>query len=58
MKLPPCINCERRTARPNCHAKCAEYKEFVIERNKISEKRRAEGNLYEYINMRNKRTKG
>lgn len=58
MKLPPCINCERRTAHPNCHAKCAEYKAFVIERNKISEKRRAEGNLYEYINMRNKRTKG
>ena len=49
MKLPPCIDCERRVAHPNCHATCEEYKGYVIERNEMNARRRADGEFYDYV---------
>ena len=52
INTPPCKDCERRTVRPNCHATCAEYKEFVECRNNVNTKRREDGNYYDYIKKR------
>ena len=49
MRTPPCINCERRTIRPNCHATCEDYKAFVAERNEMNARRRLDGEYYDYV---------
>ena len=49
MMKPPCKNCERRRAHPNCHADCQQYKDYVNSRTKYLEKRRKQSVIYEYI---------
>lgn len=51
---PPCQGCERRTVRPNCHATCKEYTEFVKERNKCHENRRKDDVILNYVKDRHK----
>lgn len=51
---PPCQGCERRTVRPNCHATCKEYAEFVNERNKYHENRRKDDVILNYVKDRHK----
>lgn len=55
MNNSPCKGCERRTARPNCHATCQYYKDFVIERQKYHEERRKQSVIAEYIKLRHER---
>lgn len=49
MNKPPCKNCERRRAHPNCHADCQQYKDYVNSRTEYLEKRRKQSVIYEYI---------
>jgi len=49
VKAAPCKNCERRTVKPNCHAKCQEYKDYVIERQQMYKKRAEESEIYEAL---------
>lgn len=55
MNNSPCKGCERRTARPNCHATCEEYKDFVNERHHYNEERRKQSVIAEYIKSRHER---
>ena len=45
----PCLNCQRRTVRPNCHGVCKEYKMFMAERERARQRKaeagEADGNV-------------
>lgn len=55
MLKPPCKGCERRTAHPNCHSTCQQYKDFVQDRQKYRDERRKNCLLVEYIKDASKR---
>ena len=55
MNKPPCKNCERRRAHPNCHATCQPYKDYVNSRTEYLEKRRKQNVIYEYITEKKKK---
>ena len=57
MMTAPCKNCERRTVRPNCHATCKEYTEFVKQRNKYNSQKLEHSRLLDYIAEKNKKVK-
>lgn len=57
MNRPPCKNCERRRAHPNCHATCQPYKDFVNSRTEYLEMRHKQSVVWEYIKSKEKRGK-
>ena len=48
----PCKGCERRTVRPNCHATCEQYAEFVRNLEKYKRKLREDTVFHEYVKER------
>ncbi len=47
----PCKGCERRTVKPNCHATCQDYKDFVIKRQEYLAAKRKDNVICEYIDQ-------
>ena len=45
----PCKDCTRRTALPNCHASCPDYRAFNEEREAIREQRRRESEVMDAL---------
>lgn len=56
MNKAPCKNCERRTVKPNCHATCQDYADFVNDREKYRADKRKNAIIAEYIKTQSKRT--
>ena len=48
----PCKGCERRTVRPNCHATCEQYAEFVKNLDKDKRQLREDAVFHEYVKER------
>ena len=49
MNKSPCKGCLRRTVRPNCHATCDAYADFVNEQNRVRDERKRNSIIVDYI---------
>ena len=55
MRKPPCKDCPRRTAHPNCHDRCEDYRQWKAEQAEATERRRKDLEHYAYNRAKTQR---
>lgn len=48
MTSSPCLNCSKRTIKPNCHATCEDYRECKVDAALVNIARRVDSDTTDY----------